>query len=62
MQRLYNSSLAVCTTMMAVNKFYSRGFTSGAYNGYLKISLKASSFWRKSKSFPIITLEGLLLT
>ena len=30
-------------------------FTSGAYNGYLDMYLKASSFWRKSKSLLIIT-------
>ena len=34
---------------MDMKHLYSRGFTSGAYNGYLQMSLMDSSFWRKFK-------------
>ena len=36
-------------------RFYSRGYISGAYNGYVQMSLMDSSCLRKSKSLLIIT-------
>ena len=40
-------------------EFYSRGFTSGAYNGCSKMSLRIHHSGENLKSFPIITLGVL---